>query len=1345
MKPIVQLIISGNTSTGTLGGTVDLFENEPINLSFSVGSILDFTQVDSNYSQEFTAPGTKNNNILFNNIFEIGSDSTFDPRKKATAYILTDSITSIEGYMQLTNIKVDDQDSITYTIVVFGQVTNLFSKLEGKYIDDLDFSELNHTLNITNIVNTWTGSTASTYSHGYFYPMINYGYPWSMEYWQATGFQVLSGNTVLNSADGSGIEVQQMYPAIYNRYLLGKILSGAGYSFDSTVLNSTAFTESIIPFNGNPDSLLGSEFANNREFLATLTACTQYPSVSGYTWINPTISTNNAQFKFIYKLLNCDDFNSPNFDNGGLYFPGGFSDVYSADTVSIQQFNVDVNWSTPFSATTLGQLRTFHINAEFYRTSYLGGPFFVDSRTYIDPFLNSGISNPAQEITTLTQLNTAYLNQPSNPALKPLQPGENVFCFITTVIESYYSSGLLLQNNTTNSIVMNNRPLKLNVTGSTRWFNNVSSSLVDGSSLNYNNIIPKKILQTDYIKSIVNKFNLVIDSNKNDASNLIIDTRSNYFSSGTTIDWTSKLDEKKPINELLLSEQKFKKYIFKDSDDDDYYNKDYLGKTNQTFGQYIYTFDNEFVTEDQNVESIFAPTASEFLQQTSNIVIPAIYKSDSTNAYIRTDSKPRFLYRKMIAMNPGQYFQFYTGTTHYTSYPYAGHLSDPLNVFPSSLDYDYGTNAYEYYHLTGVTSNNLVNKYWKNYLDGINDKNSKLITAYFYLTPVDIANLDFKNTIQVFGLTDDGYHQFILNSVEYSPTSSDQSCKVELLKLTVYDTTFGQALGLVPGGGINPTQSSRMSMTIGNGQTLGNGSLNIGNNSTVGGKGTISLGSGNLLNGGTDWSTIVGPANTIGAGSQMSFVNGQNNFIDANSSNNAVYGINNFIGSGATNNLIFASNITVSAGTSGSIVLGNSSLSSRTISDSDTTYVSYLNISSGLTLPGGIPFNKFPNGIETPRLSGSTIGDNIYVGATNNITGTSNSNFISNGISNVILDSTSSTIEGGDTNLITGGTNSNISSSKNTTIQGGTYDYIQSSSGSSITSSTGCTIVGDRNSNIQNCQNSIVMAQNGSAASLIINSTASFVLGSFGLNLLTNTTSGGFISSFGGIVSGDTYCVGLAGNQQDIISSQYSSLYSCASSQVKSSFFSTIYSSNSCLIHSGSDSSSIKSSVASSLSGCSNCSLETSNTSFMSGSSHSTINSSIASRIFSGTNCSIIGGSGNSISFATNTSIIGAINLTANTSNSVYVTDLYIQQGRGLLIATGSTNGTVGAASLTLGLATILTTKVTANSIVLLTPQDNNSIGALRVSSRIAGTSFSITSSNLTDSGVVGWVIIEPF
>ena len=82
--------------------------------------------------------------------------------------------------------------------------------------------------------------------------------------------------------------------------------------------------------------------------------------------------------------------------------------------------------------------------------------------------------------------------------------------------------------------------------------------------------------------------------------------------------------------------------------------------------------------------------------------------------------------------------------------------------------------------------------------------------------------------------------------------------------------------------------------------------------------------------------------------------------------------------------------------------------------------------------------------------------------------------------------------------------------------------------------------------------------------------------------------------------------------------------------------------------------------------------------------------------------------------------------------------------GKGLYVKEG-TDCTMGVDTLVAGTVTVNTTKVTANSRIFLTTQSpSGTLGAVYVSARTAGTSFTITSLNVLDTSTVAWLIVEP-
>ena len=89
--------------------------------------------------------------------------------------------------------------------------------------------------------------------------------------------------------------------------------------------------------------------------------------------------------------------------------------------------------------------------------------------------------------------------------------------------------------------------------------------------------------------------------------------------------------------------------------------------------------------------------------------------------------------------------------------------------------------------------------------------------------------------------------------------------------------------------------------------------------------------------------------------------------------------------------------------------------------------------------------------------------------------------------------------------------------------------------------------------------------------------------------------------------------------------------------------------------------------------------------------------------------------------------------------------NLALAAGAGFRIAEGGAGAKQGLATLVGGTAVVNTTAVAANSRIFLTAQNTGGTpGALRVSARTAGTSFTITSTSASDTSAVAWHIFDP-
>jgi hypothetical protein len=255
--------------------------------------------------------------------------------------------------------------------------------------------------------------------------------------------------------------------------------------------------------------------------------------------------------------------------------------------------------------------------------------------------------------------------------------------------------------------------------------------------------LPDNIKQSDFFNSIIKAFNLFVEVDKSNEFNLLIEPRPTFYSSGTVNDWSDKLDYSKETKIIPMGEINNKTYLFTYKDDKDYFNTDYQTKFAEIYGQKKYDIQNDFLKGEVKTELIFSPTP---LVDTigHDRVISKIYTLDNNGAIKFTPSNIRLLYYGGLktTLNTWQHIAT-SGTTIRSNYAYAGHLDDVQNP---TFDLSFTNPRQVYYTPERYTTNNLYNKYWKDYIEQIADKDSKIFVGYFLINEFDIQSLDFRNT-----------------------------------------------------------------------------------------------------------------------------------------------------------------------------------------------------------------------------------------------------------------------------------------------------------------------------------------------------------------------------------------------------------------------------------------------------------------------------------------------------------------------------------------------------------------------------------------------------------------------
>jgi len=122
--------------------------------------------------------------------------------------------------------------------------------------------------------------------------------------------------------------------------------------------------------------------------------------------------------------------------------------------------------------------------------------------------------------------------------------------------------------------------------------------LMVGDTVNISNFINPNTKCIDFVSAIFKTFNLYVEPLNTDLSTFVVEPRNNFYlnTPATVVDWTSKIDSFKPIQQTLLSELQSKKFIFTWSKDDDYLNNTYTKNYDgDVFGQSEFEVENDFL------------------------------------------------------------------------------------------------------------------------------------------------------------------------------------------------------------------------------------------------------------------------------------------------------------------------------------------------------------------------------------------------------------------------------------------------------------------------------------------------------------------------------------------------------------------------------------------------------------------------------------------------------------------------------------------------------------------------------------------------------------------------------
>lgn len=934
-------------------GELDLGVNIPIALNFSINEIQDISKRNSAFSKTIVLPGTKQNLEKLGFLFDVNiefADATFEINRKVEAWVYQEGSVVLQGFFKLTNVRklspsdISYEQQIEFEAIIFGGQASFFDYVKLYDINSLNLSIYDHTL-------TWSAVTA-TISNTY---LDGYKYIW-------------------HYCIQDNYNVGDFRPAMFIRTIWDKIFVDAGYSYymDPT-FQTNVFNKLLIPTNTR-DLLITTDEQLARSAKIGYLPGTEQLGTGGN--VIQSISNSNGIAARPFNLVNNTSGTAGDtalyltsvqleYDNDGSCFFNGSLNPYDTTTYI---FTAQKKADYDVSIDMYGLLELTFSGVYFYPTTGggLGGPVVPPRfEIYFDLQIRPAGSITWSSISLMSRdfdlgnvvpFDTAVASVTNNgytsgshsgnfefssqPVIISLEVGDSLRVMYRAILPG---SGLRPQINVGGLQPFNATTYMVggdNSGACDRTFFRIQSlknTATEGDIFTLSSCLPQKIKMVDFIKSLAIMFNLYIDIDPNDPYRLIIKPRSVYYdySLNNVVDWTDKISYSNEYSIELLSELQDRTLNFTYKPSKDEVNTAYFEGTKFYYGQYKVNFDNDFLTSEQKIESLFEPTPLVLNGSGSDLSNVTIDGKSFIVPYLiyGKDSQPKILIDGGI-INTDQTYVVSgattspTGTIDIDYYAYAGHFDNPFTPY-----YDLNFNVNESYLYNEIadnlTENNLYNLYWDDYVNLIS--NSRLLTAYFNLNGADIKDLRFD----VLYFIRDSY--WLLNKVIDYDANEKKLTKCEFIKSI--NTPFEQTTTQKPKPSVSVNPTKPIKPWIGNYgkdeirdnvQPGTTGNINNGNSSTIKGiKNTINIGTKNY--------SILGSFNSVGENVKGGSITGNNNLVGGDSDGINIIGNGNKIGPGSERiTLINCDNVTI---IDGSLDIFVQNIKNRTITKSDVAFV----------------------------------------------------------------------------------------------------------------------------------------------------------------------------------------------------------------------------------------------------------------------------------------------------------------------------------------------------------------------------------------------------------------------
>jgi hypothetical protein len=758
---MVRLVLINEQGSTIANNNVAVINDIPIDVTLQIADVREPENGSGSFSKTVDIPGNPEVNQFFEDVYSLNvSLQTYNPNLKVRAIYYKDELPQFEGYLQILGIEIDEPtQKVIYKCNILGEVLTLWNQIKGKQLTDLynysiiplptylPLSIYNHTLNAATIQTTWTLNNPQGTGVGYIYAPLDRGHVQSYYY----------------GAGGFSIEQYAGCAGFFAKAYVDRIFQQAGMSYTSNFFNSNLFKNLVVTPTKVP-SLSPTILAQNK-FLA---------NVSINQVLNKTITGAGPQFTFNSTSADVVAFNNEVYDTGNKYNNG----TYIFTPTVTKQYNVAADATISFQFFDAGAVdRTSTTNA-------------------VSGNITFGVANVGSQIPAFTNMQLGSLNSNNFSVQVP-----NVNLVASQSIYAYFTFNNLTFVNLSHVITQ----MRVTVTLGSFSAEFSSPAPYAGQAIDALDMIPDNYTQDEFMRDLRKMFNLYFTVDKTNPKNLIIEPRPTFYLN-TALNWENKHDRNSIVEVEPVGELDAIKYKFTYSDDGDYFNTKYREDFKESYGYEEVDVDNDFIKTEKEIKVSLAPTPLVGNSYNNGLIL-STWRKQENNLITEFKAKPRILYwgGLISATNNAKPISFSFNNTVTNTFPYLGHLDNPFNP---QFDLNFGLVSYIYYIKPNqtLTTNNLYNKYYSQYINQITDKDSKIVRTRFYLTEDDIHRFEFRYPIYTIINNEAGY--YLVNKIVFNPLA-DETSEVELLKLVDYPIFTPQSVQFNNGLGITDTGNLR--------------------------------------------------------------------------------------------------------------------------------------------------------------------------------------------------------------------------------------------------------------------------------------------------------------------------------------------------------------------------------------------------------------------------------------------------------------------------------------------------------------------------------------------------------